>query len=163
MIAIDPSSSAQDAAHATRAWVEAHVPAAWRNAAHAGGPAAITGKLASNSRLSADEIETRLGPPAGASWELQTVVPALKDKVAVFTISYPSGIDETATFKLVNENGSYRIADIGILAQRTETKPVFAALVEQKKSADDGARQRPAAAGVLAALMCACAFAAWMQ
>jgi tetratricopeptide (TPR) repeat protein len=123
----------------------------------AGGSAAITGKLASNSRLSADEIETRLGPPAGASWELQTVVPALKDKVAVFTISYPSGIDETATFKLVNENGSYRIADIGILAQRTETKPVFAALVEQKKSADDGARQRPAAAGVLAALMCACA------
>ena len=123
----------------------------------AAGPEAIAGRLASTSKLTAEEIETRLGPHLGASWELQTVVPALKDRVAVFTISYPSGIDETATFELVNENGAFRIADIRILAQRTETKPVFAALVEQKKSAGNATSQRPAAAGVLAALMCVCA------
>ncbi|MCU1352163.1 MAG: acyl-CoA dehydrogenase protein [Acidimicrobiales bacterium] len=40
-IAIDGASSAEDAADATRAWIAAHVPSAWREAAHAGGPAAI--------------------------------------------------------------------------------------------------------------------------
>ncbi|MEZ5143331.1 MAG: acyl-CoA dehydrogenase family protein [Acidimicrobiales bacterium] len=39
-VAIDADASAEDAAAATRAWVEANVPAAWREAA-AGGPAAI--------------------------------------------------------------------------------------------------------------------------
>ena len=123
----------------------------------AGGPAAIADRIASSARLNGEEIETRLGPHAGASWELQTVVPALKDKAAVFTISYPSGIDETVTFELVNENGAYRVADIRILAQRTDTKPVFAAVVAAKKSTDGSPSTRPAAAGVLAALMCACA------
>jgi alkylation response protein AidB-like acyl-CoA dehydrogenase len=39
--AVDASTSAVEAAAATRAWVEAHVPAAWRDAAARGGAAAI--------------------------------------------------------------------------------------------------------------------------
>ncbi|HEV2310709.1 MAG TPA: acyl-CoA dehydrogenase, partial [Acidimicrobiia bacterium] len=40
LVALDGASSAEDAAAATRAWVEAHVPASWRAAA-ADGPDAI--------------------------------------------------------------------------------------------------------------------------
>ncbi|HUF10766.1 MAG TPA: hypothetical protein VMO47_15710, partial [Rhodothermales bacterium] len=68
-----------------------------------GGAAALVDDLAAGSPLRTLappaiplEIETRLGPPAGAEWRLVTVVDALKDKAAAFEISYPSGIDETA-------------------------------------------------------------------
>lgn len=40
-VAIEPSTSDADAAAITRAWVEAHVPVAWRDAAARGGPSAI--------------------------------------------------------------------------------------------------------------------------
>src|SRR5260221_64302 len=68
------------------------------------------------------EIETRLGPPAGATFELQTVVPALKDDTAAFTISYPSGIDETAVFEMTPDN---RIANLRILAEPSLNAPPF--------------------------------------
>lgn len=92
------------------------------------GPQAVIDVLASNAPLRntrdlAAEIETRLGPPAGSRWELQTVVPALSDRAAVFTIEYPSGIDETVTFEL--EPGSHRVRDLRILAQRTRRQPLF--------------------------------------
>src|SRR5438309_11700351 len=54
------------------------------------GPEAIYARLTDRSPLrqlpkaQALEIEVRLGPPAGASWELQTVVPALKDEMTSF-------------------------------------------------------------------------------
>ena len=104
------------------------------------GPAAIAERLDAASPLRhfngqdlLDEIETRLGPPAGARWELQTVVPALADKTAVFGVSYPSGVDETATFTL---NGD-KVVDIRILASPSVRKPLFAEAVaasESKKS-----------------------------
>ena len=87
------------------------------------GPVAIAERLDASSPLQRfkgqellDEIEARLGPPAAARWDLQTVVPALQDKAAVFTISYPSGLDESVTFAVVSNNGSYKISDIRILA-----------------------------------------------
>src|ERR1043166_3663249 len=86
------------------------------------GPAAIAERLDSASPLRKladqellEEIETRLGPPAGARWELQTVVPALQNNTAVFGISYPSGVDETATFTLVASGDTFRVSDIQIL------------------------------------------------
>src|SRR6266545_4500665 len=87
------------------------------------GPVAIAERLDASSPLQRfkgqellDEIEARLGPPAAARWDLQTVVPALQDKAAVFTISYPSGLDGAVTFAVVSNNGSYKISDIRILA-----------------------------------------------
>src|SRR5438477_13003961 len=51
------------------------------------GPEAIYTRLAPASPLrqlpkaqALDEIEVRLGPPAGAIWELQTIVPALRSE-----------------------------------------------------------------------------------
>src|SRR3954447_15672212 len=71
------------------------------------GPEAIYERLAPKSPLRAlsktaalDEIEVRLGPRAAATWELQTVVPALKDEAAAFSVSFPSGADETVVFEM---------------------------------------------------------------
>src|SRR6201988_5561731 len=71
------------------------------------GPEAIYEQLAGPSALrplpkadALNEIEVRLGPPAAASWELQTVVPGLKDEAASFAISYPSGADEAVLFEM---------------------------------------------------------------
>src|SRR5215470_18121584 len=57
------------------------------------GPEAIYARLAEKSPLrrltkqqALEEIEVRLGPPASATWELQTVVPALKDEMASFAV-----------------------------------------------------------------------------
>jgi tetratricopeptide (TPR) repeat protein len=103
-------------------------------AAHylAAGPEAVVGQLAAASPLKAMpanlvplEIEARLGPPAGASWNLVTVVDALKDKGAAFDVSYPSGLDETVFFAMTNEGGTYRIHDIRIRAFPSVRLPLF--------------------------------------
>jgi hypothetical protein len=93
------------------------------------GPAAIQERLSADSplrALPADEIEVRLGPHAGAAWELQTVVPALADKNAVFTISYPSGLDETVVFEMTPDR---RIRGLRVLAEKSPLKPLFAGAV----------------------------------
>ncbi len=96
------------------------------------GPQAVVDQLASTSplrRLSADtaraEIEARLGPPAGAQWELQTVVPALKDKRAAFTVAFPSGVDDNVFFDLVNDGGTIRILNVRTLAEAAGAQPFF--------------------------------------
>jgi tetratricopeptide (TPR) repeat protein len=63
------------------------------------------------------ELEARLGPPSGATWELETSVPSLKDKVAVFSISYPSGADDTVAIEMVSEGGVYKISKVRALAE----------------------------------------------
>jgi tetratricopeptide (TPR) repeat protein len=100
------------------------------------GPTAFYDELAAGSpyrALAKDdalaELEVRVGPPAGAAWTLQTVVPALQDKTAVFSVSYPSGIDETVMFDMRQEQGSWRIGDVRILAQQSPTQRIFAAPV----------------------------------
>lgn len=96
------------------------------------GPQAIYEQLATKSPLrtlsqqsALQEIEVRLGPPNGASWEMQTVVPALQDKTAVFTVSYPSGLDETVTLDFVRDNGAFRINNMRILAEPSPTPQIF--------------------------------------
>jgi tetratricopeptide (TPR) repeat protein len=95
------------------------------------GPAAIAENLASASPLRelpqlADEIEVRTGPREGARWELQTVVPALQERMAAFAVSYPSGFDDALLFEMVQEGGAYKVRDIRFLAQPSQKKPLFA-------------------------------------
>ena len=98
----------------------------------AAGPPAVVAKLSSNSPLRSmagalqeAEIETRLGPPAGAKWQLITVVDALKDKTAAFEVSYASGIDDTIFFDLVQEGGQYRVKDVRMMAMPVPGDPIF--------------------------------------
>lgn len=96
------------------------------------GPEAVYERLSAGSPFRAlskaealAEIEVRLGPPAEASWELQTPVPALQDKVAMFSVSFPSGVDDSVAFDMVREGDAYRIADIRVLAQPSTTPQIF--------------------------------------
>ena len=125
------------------------------------GPAAIAERLDSASPLRRfsgqellDEIEARLGPATGARWELQTVVPALQNKTAVFGISYPSGVDETATFNLIASGDTFKVSDIQILALPSVRPALFAAAAapstETKSSMP--ANALPIGAGIVAAL-----------
>lgn len=100
----------------------------------AAGPPAVVARLSSTSPLRSmagalqeAEIETRLGPPAGAKWQLITVVDALKDKTAAFEVSYASGIDDTIFFDLVQEGGQYRVKDVRMMAMPVPGEPIFAA------------------------------------
>jgi tetratricopeptide (TPR) repeat protein len=122
------------------------------------GPEAVYEQLASMSPLrqlpkgdALSEIEVRLGPPAGASWELQTVVPALKDEAAAFAISYPSGADEAVMFELASENGAYKIKNLRILAEPSDVAPLFPA--ETSAPVKNETSRLPLGAGLLGALM----------
>jgi len=106
------------------------------------GPQAIYEQLAKKSPLrtlsqnnALQEIEVRLGPPNGASWEMQTVVPALQDKTAVFTVSYPSGLDESVTLDFIQEEGAYRINNVRILAETSPTPQIFPPLKAPESAA----------------------------
>ena len=126
------------------------------------GPEAVHARLASVSPLKklpkADalaEIEVRLGPPSGATWELQTVVPALKDETAVFAVSYPSGADETVVINLAAEDGDFRVNDIRILAEPSATQPIFPP-IEANAAApkkETNPNSAPLAAGLAGALL----------
>jgi hypothetical protein len=98
------------------------------------GPEAVAEQLAPDSPLAKlpreqqfEEIETRLGPPAGAQWELQTVVPALKDKLAAFTVTYPSGWDDQVIFEMTPVAGAWKIREMRFLAQSSAHAPATAA------------------------------------
>ena len=73
----------------------------------AGGPDVVWNELAPASPLrqlpKADalrEIEVRFGPRAKSHWALQTAVPSLKDRIAIFTLEFPSGIDDTVAIEM---------------------------------------------------------------
>src|SRR5438477_12213524 len=66
------------------------------------GPQAVAEQLAAASALkkmpaadALEEIEARMGPAADSSWELQTVVPAMAERAAAFSVDYPSGLDDS--------------------------------------------------------------------
>src|SRR5215212_4590230 len=118
------------------------------------GPTAVAEQLAPASPLRRtanvnDEIEVRLGPPAGATWELQAVVPALKDRAAVFAVSYPSGAEETVMFDIVE----HRINDITITAQPRPRKKFFAASAVTSTDTKNDSRALPLLLGLLAAAL----------
>lgn len=120
------------------------------------GPAAIRENLSPDSPLRAlpnldEEIEVRAGPREGAQWELQTVVPALKDKMAAFSVSYPSGFDDALTFEM--RNG--KVYDIRFLAQPSAKKPLWTAAAAPPLSHTGNQRSVAFALVLLAAAMTA--------
>jgi hypothetical protein len=111
----------------------------------AAGPPAVVARLSSTSPLRSmagalqeAEIETRLGPPAGAKWQLITVVEALKDKTAAFEVSYASGIDDTIFFDLVQEGGQYRVKDVRMMAMPVPGEPIFSAPTKVEAAGPSG-------------------------
>lgn len=135
-----------------------------------GGPAALVDRLAQTSPLrklgagdAAKEIEVRLGPPNGARWELQTVVPALQDKVAVFDIAFPSGADETAIFDLGKEGDAYKVANIRVLAEESQQKPIFATAPANAAKAEEKFPGDMAALGLCLAACVIASIAAFIR
>lgn len=87
------------------------------------GAAAWTERLADGSPLAglspavaAAEIAVRCGPADGAVWQLQTPGAAAVDGLAVFTIEFPSGIDETLELRLESGAGGWHLAGLRSLA-----------------------------------------------
>ncbi len=113
------------------------------------GPAAWWNRLASTSplrRLSREaalaEIEVRAGAPAGAEWALEAAPREIRG--AVFTLGFPSGVDDTLVLDLVQENGAWKIGSLRTAAEPVAAKPS----VEEKSAA--AAPARPSALAPLA-------------
>jgi len=128
-----------------------------------GGAERIADRLSATSPLRqlpesgrAAELEARIGPPDGTRWELQTVVQALADRMAVFTVRYPSGAEDHITFEMVAEGGAFRLHDVRGLAEPSGRKALFpaAATVPAQGFVEaDGTSRRPAVAALAAALV----------
>lgn len=58
------------------------------------------------------EITVRLGPVDGAKWELRTWVDGTVEDLAVFTISFPSGADETARLLLRRQSSEWHLVGL---------------------------------------------------
>jgi tetratricopeptide (TPR) repeat protein len=125
------------------------------------GPSAIVEHLASTSPLRTlqgaalnDEIEARLGPWNGARWELQTVVPALAEKAAAFTISYPSGTDDTIVIDMTSEGGVFKVVDLRPLVIPSTRVATFAAAAPAAAEPKEVPKQSfPLALGGVAAIL----------
>jgi tetratricopeptide (TPR) repeat protein len=130
------------------------------------GPAAVVERLSSTSPLRkipaadlAAEIETRLGPNTGATWQLGTSFPALADKVVVFDVEFPSGADDSVMLAMRNEGGRWVIQDIRMLALPADRpaalkRPVLASAVTKSSSTfDDVLGFLPMLLGIAAAVI----------
>ena len=98
----------------------------------AGGPEAWWPELAAGSPLrdmgeevALDEIAVRAGPPSGARWMLQTPAPGGPKDQAVFSIVYPSGVEETLAVRLVEEAGGWKIEGLRSLADPSRAERFF--------------------------------------
>lgn len=92
----------------------------------AGGAEAVWKELADDSALrrmekagALREISTRLGPSEGATWNLQTAVPSVADRLAVFGVHFEAGGDDTVLFEMHEQANGWRIRSI-----RTAAEPV---------------------------------------
>ena len=92
----------------------------------ASGPEAVWTELAAKAPLrrvghdaALREIEARFGPAKDANWALATVVPALRDRIALFGVTFVSGVDDTVAVEMVLENDAWRV-----LSLRTAAEPV---------------------------------------
>ncbi len=62
------------------------------------------------------EIAARVGPAAGAHWQLQRPAPDRAPAV-VFAVEYPSGMTETLWLELVSERGKWRLRSLRTLSE----------------------------------------------
>ena len=65
------------------------------------------------------EIAARLGPAKGASWNLQTAVPSVAHRLAVFGVDFETGGDDTVVFEMHEQADNWRVLDV-----RTAAEPV---------------------------------------
>ena len=92
----------------------------------ASGPEAVWNELADDAALrrmgqasAVREIGARLGPPQGASWSLQTAVPSVANRMAIFGVDFETGGDDTVEFEMHEQAGGWRVLDV-----RTSAEPV---------------------------------------
>jgi hypothetical protein len=76
-------------------------------------------------RAASLEIAARCGPVRNAKWSLETVVPSLRDRMAVFSVEYPSGADDTVAFDMTMEGGVWKIASIHTSAEPVRRAPLL--------------------------------------
>jgi tetratricopeptide (TPR) repeat protein len=130
------------------------------------GPQAVAEQLAATSPLRGlppasqlEEIEVRLGPPAGAAWELQTAVPSVADRMAIFAVEFPSGIDDAAIFDLTKEGNAYKVENIRMLGEKSAKTPIFPPLPPEPAVKADAASGFSSAAIILTLAVLAAALA----
>lgn len=87
-------------------------PEAWWSRLSESSPLRLLGR-----DLAVKAIEVRAGPPAGAHWHLQTASAELTADSAVFTVEFPSGLDETLTLILRHEDGAWRLHSVRMSAE----------------------------------------------
>ena len=111
------------------------------------GPEAWWDRLASSSPLrtlgreaALEEIEVRAGEPGGARWELQAADPDFSESGAVFTLEFPSGVDDTLLVEMVEEKGAWKIESLRISAEAAQSGPSRRRLVRRRRR-----RSRPGA------------------
>ena len=87
------------------------------------GPAAWWPRLAADSPLrrlgrkkAIAALEVRAGPPDGTRWRLQTVAETAVD-TAVFTLEFPSGMEETLLMRLRGSTDGWRIYSVRMSAE----------------------------------------------
>ncbi|HEV8269437.1 MAG TPA: hypothetical protein VGR00_14425, partial [Thermoanaerobaculia bacterium] len=95
-----------------------------------GGAAAWWEKLSRHSPLRAlgreealREIEVRTGPAAGARWEFRTPAGSVPPGTVMFSVSSPSGLDDTIVLRLIEEGGAFRIHSVRSLSEPNEPPP----------------------------------------
>lgn len=111
-------------------------PDSWWPALAAGAPLRALGKKAARR-----EIAVRCGPVKGTTWRLQTSAPGWED-VVVFTIEYPSGLDETLTLELVQDEG-WKIAHVRIMAESPPHRPGIEEILQGSGAAPDPGLSAP--------------------
>ncbi|MCA1733414.1 MAG: hypothetical protein LC732_07420, partial [Acidobacteria bacterium] len=113
------------------------------------GPPAVYGALTPDAPLRSirrtdalEEIRARLGPPAGAAWNLRSGrPPADQPERAVFSVVWPSQIDDVITFEMVQNEGVWRIHGLRSLAE-LEGPRRTAVPVSATRGFTDGAERR---------------------
>ena len=102
----EPSAAEREAVALAAAYLSEGPEAWWRQLADD----APLRRLDHGQALAA--LEVRAGPPAGAHWRLQTVPEATAATSAVFTVEFPSGMEETLLVRLRETSGDFRIHSV---------------------------------------------------
>jgi hypothetical protein len=123
------------------------------------GPAAWWDHLSSASplrRLGLDaalaEIEVRAGSPAGAEWELEAAPEEISRQGGVFTLGFPSGVDDTLVLALVQEGGAWKIDSLRVSAEPVAATAKGGVPDPVGKAAETPLRLPPGLARILALL-----------
>ncbi len=83
-------------------------------------------------------IEVRAGPPKGAHWRLQAVRETASANSALFTVEFPSGMEETLHLRLRSTSDGWRIRDL-----RMSSEPPWNAPPRGSGAPDDGDSLEP--------------------